>query len=76
MNTPTNRPYTPRVNKALALAGKKARDMGDNYIGSEHLLFGFLLAVDSGPVFDAMQAAKIDRKALFDALDVFFGRDR
>jgi ATP-dependent Clp protease ATP-binding subunit ClpC len=37
-----NIPYTPRVKKALALAGKEARNLSHSYIGTEHLLLGLL----------------------------------
>jgi ATP-dependent Clp protease ATP-binding subunit ClpC len=37
-----NIPYTPRVKKAIALAGKEARSLGHTYLGSEHLLLGLL----------------------------------
>jgi ATP-dependent Clp protease ATP-binding subunit ClpA len=41
------RPFTPRTKKALELAAKEARRLGDGYVGSEHLLLG-LLAVGEG----------------------------
>lgn len=37
-----NIPYTPRVKKAIALAGKEAKALGHTYLGSEHLLLGLL----------------------------------
>lgn len=37
-----NRPYTAKAKKALALAGKMARSLHHNYIGTEHLLLGLL----------------------------------
>ena len=37
-----NIPYTPRVKKVLALAGKEAKDLHHSYVGTEHLLLGFL----------------------------------
>ena len=36
-------PFTPRVKKVLALAGQEARQLGHDYIGTEHLLLGLLL---------------------------------
>jgi ATP-dependent Clp protease ATP-binding subunit ClpC len=35
-----NIPYTPRVKKVLALAGKEAKGLNHSYIGTEHILLG------------------------------------
>jgi len=35
-------PYTPRVKKVLALAGKEAKSFQHSYIGTEHVLLGLL----------------------------------
>jgi ATP-dependent Clp protease ATP-binding subunit ClpC len=35
-------PFTPRAKKALELAAEEARALGHNYIGTEHLLLGFI----------------------------------
>ncbi|KAA8535608.1 hypothetical protein F0562_030611 [Nyssa sinensis] len=35
-------PFAPRVKRVLELSLKKARHLGHNYIGSEHLLLGLL----------------------------------
>jgi ATP-dependent Clp protease ATP-binding subunit ClpC len=35
-------PYTPRVKKVLALAGKEARALNHSYVGTEHILLGLL----------------------------------
>src|ERR1700682_1820240 len=37
-----NIPYTPRVKKVLALAGKEAQALNHSYVGTEHLLLGLL----------------------------------
>lgn len=37
-----NIPYTPRVKKVLALAGKEAKALQHSYVGTEHLLLGLL----------------------------------
>src|ERR1700744_4400702 len=34
--------YTPRVQKGLALAGKEAKALNHSYVGTEHILLGFL----------------------------------
>ncbi|MEY2877695.1 MAG: hypothetical protein RLZZ15_75, partial [Verrucomicrobiota bacterium] len=35
-------PYTPRVKKVLALAGKEAKALNHSYVGTEHMLLGLL----------------------------------
>ena len=35
-----NVPYTPRVKKVLALAGKEAKGLNHSYVGTEHILLG------------------------------------
>lgn len=35
-------PYTPRVKKVLALAGKEAKVLNHSYVGTEHILLGLL----------------------------------
>jgi ATP-dependent Clp protease ATP-binding subunit ClpC len=37
-----NIPYTPRVKKVLALAGKEAKSLNHSYVGTEHILLGIL----------------------------------
>ena len=37
-----NIPYTPRVKKVLALAGKEAKALSHSYVGTEHILLGLL----------------------------------
>ena len=37
-----NVPYTPRVKKVLALAGKEAKSLNHSYVGPEHILLGLL----------------------------------
>src|SRR5512144_1646907 len=37
-----NIPYTPRVKKVLALAGKEAKMLNHTYVGTEHILLGLL----------------------------------
>jgi len=37
-----NVPYTPRVKKVLALAGKEAKALSHSYVGTEHILLGLL----------------------------------
>ena len=35
-------PYTPRVKKVLALAGREAKALNHSYVGTEHILLGLL----------------------------------
>jgi len=44
MRIPDNRriPFSPRAKKALIEARKEMRRMGDNYLGTEHVLLGIL----------------------------------
>src|SRR5438046_8995241 len=37
-----NVPYTPRVKKVLALAGKEAKALNHSHVGTEHILLGLL----------------------------------
>ncbi|MEZ5328404.1 MAG: ATP-dependent Clp protease ATP-binding subunit [Verrucomicrobiales bacterium] len=37
-----NIPYTPRVKKVLALAGREAKALNHSYVGTEHILLGVL----------------------------------
>ena len=41
-----NIPYTPRVKKVLALAGKEAKALNHRYVGTEHILLGLLVEAD------------------------------
>ena len=41
-----NIPYTPRVKKVLALAGREAMQLGHSYVGTEHILLGILAEGD------------------------------
>src|SRR5271168_4000477 len=40
--TPGTMPFTPRVKKVLALAGKEAKALNHSYVGTEHILLGLL----------------------------------
>src|SRR5260221_10171686 len=43
-----NIPYTPRVKKVLALAGKEAKALNHPYVGTEHILLGLFLEGEGG----------------------------
>jgi ATP-dependent Clp protease ATP-binding subunit ClpC len=42
------RPYTTRAQRSLALANAAAADLGDEFVGTEHVLIG-LLDEETGP---------------------------
>jgi ATP-dependent Clp protease ATP-binding subunit ClpC len=54
-----NIPYTPRVKKVLALAGKEAKTLNHSYIGTEHILLGLLREGD-GVAARVLQSLNID----------------
>lgn len=41
-------PFTPGAKKTLELAWEQARELGHNYIGSEHILLALMMEDDSG----------------------------
>ena len=43
---PGDLPFTPRVKKIFEIAHKQGVDLGQNYVGSEHLLLGILTEKD------------------------------
>jgi ATP-dependent Clp protease ATP-binding subunit ClpA len=52
MRIPDNRriPYSPRAKKVLVEARKEMRRLGDNYLGTEHVLLGMLRNEDGAAV--------------------------
>src|SRR3974377_2100757 len=56
-----NIPYTPRVKKVLALAGKEARALNHTYVGTEHILLGLLREGD-GVAARALKNLDVDIK--------------
>src|SRR6516162_5062529 len=54
-----NIPYTPRVKKVLALAGKEAQALHHSYVGTEHLLLG-LLREDEGVAARVLKSLEVD----------------
>ncbi len=52
-----NIPYTPRVKKVLALAGKEAKTLNHSYVGTEHILLG-LLREGEGVAARVLRASK------------------
>jgi ATP-dependent Clp protease ATP-binding subunit ClpC len=52
-------PYTPRVKKVLALAGKEAKVLNHSYVGTEHILLG-LLREGEGVAARVLKSLEID----------------
>jgi ATP-dependent Clp protease ATP-binding subunit ClpC len=52
MRIPDNRriPYSPRAKKVLVEARKEMRTLGDNYLGTEHIILGMLRNEDGTSV--------------------------
>ena len=56
-----NIPYTPRVKKVLALAGKEAKALNHSYVGTEHILLG-LLREGEGVAARVLKSLEVDIK--------------
>jgi len=54
-----NIPYTPRVKKVLALAGKEAKQLQHSYVGTEHILLG-LLREGEGVAARVLKSLEVD----------------
>ncbi len=54
-----NIPYTPRVKKVLALAGKEAKALNHSYVGTEHILLGLLREGD-GVAARVLKSLEVD----------------
>ena len=54
-----NIPYTPRVKKVLALAGKEAKSLNHSYVGTEHILLG-LLREGEGVAARVLKSLEVD----------------
>jgi ATP-dependent Clp protease ATP-binding subunit ClpC len=73
-----NIPYTPRVKKVLALAGKEAKSLQHSYVGTEHILLG-LLREGEGVAARVLKSLEIDiertRNEVLKELDPNFAPD-
>lgn len=49
-------PFTPRAKKALDLATRESRELGHNYVGTEHLLLG-LVSISEGVAAHVLDGA-------------------
>ncbi len=75
-NTQGGVPYTPRVKKVLALAGREAKTLSHSYVGTEHLLLG-LLREGEGVAARVLKSLDVDiervRQEIMKELDPQFG---
>ncbi|MFT5466782.1 MAG: ATP-dependent Clp protease ATP-binding subunit ClpC [Verrucomicrobiales bacterium] len=73
-----NIPYTPRVKKVLALAGKEAKALNHSYVGTEHILLG-LLREGEGVAARVLRTLEVDiertRNEILKELDPNFASD-
>lgn len=73
-----NIPYTPRVKKVLALAGKEAKSLNHSYVGTEHILLG-LLREGEGVAARVLKSLDVDiercRSEILAELDPNFSGD-
>jgi ATP-dependent Clp protease ATP-binding subunit ClpC len=73
-----NIPYTPRVKKVLALAGKEAKALNHSYVGTEHILLG-LLREGEGVAARVLKSLDVDiercRNEILSELDPNFTGD-
>ena len=69
MRIPDNRriPYSPRAKKALVEARKEMRRLGDNYLGTEHVLLG-ILGNEDGTAVRMLAGMGVSPEALEDRL--------
>jgi ATP-dependent Clp protease ATP-binding subunit ClpA len=61
--TPVEIPFTPRAMLILEGALQKAKELGDSYVETEHLLL-LLLDQEKGFGIDALESANVDRELL------------
>ena len=59
--------YTDKAKSALALAAKAARTMGQNYIGTEHILLG-LLRQQTGVAAQVLLAGGVEENEVMDLI--------
>ncbi len=76
MRIPENRriPFSPRAKKALIEARKEMRRLGDNYLGTEHVLLG-ILRNDDGTAVRLLSRMGVSPEMLEDRLFELRGRE-
>jgi ATP-dependent Clp protease ATP-binding subunit ClpC len=75
LRVPENRriPFSPRAKKALVEARREMRRMGDNYLGTEHVLLG-MLDVTDGMAVRMLAGMNVSPEVLEDRLFELRGR--
>ena len=75
LRVPENRriPFSPRAKKALVEARREMRRMGDNYLGTEHVLLG-MLDVTDGMAVRLLAGMDVSPEVLEDRLFELRGR--
>jgi ATP-dependent Clp protease ATP-binding subunit ClpC len=66
-------PLSPRAKKVLVRARKEMRELGDNYLGTEHVLLGIVCNED-GPAVRMLASMGVSRETLEDRLYELRGR--
>jgi ATP-dependent Clp protease ATP-binding subunit ClpC len=69
---PVDLPLSPRAKRVLDLSIREARNMGVNYVGTEHILLG-ILAEGEGMAAQMLQAVGIDHGQLVREVQRFLG---
>ncbi len=67
-------PFTPRAKKVLELALEEARNLGHNYIGTEHLLLG-LIREEKGFAAEALRTLDVGLEAAREEVAKVFGAE-
>jgi ATP-dependent Clp protease ATP-binding subunit ClpC len=67
-------PFTPKAKKVLELAVEEARQLGHNYIGTEHLLLG-LLREQEGKAADVLMSLGLKLEEVREEVLEFLGAD-
>jgi len=65
-------PFTPRAKKALELAAEEARNLGHNYIGTEHILLG-LLREEEGLAAQVLYSLGVDLRKVREEIASLLG---
>jgi ATP-dependent Clp protease ATP-binding subunit ClpC len=65
-------PFTPRAKKALELAAEEARNLGHNYIGTEHILLG-LVREGEGLASQVLFSLGVDLRKIRDEISALLG---
>lgn len=66
-------PFTPRARQVIELTMNTSRELGDNHVGTEHLLLGLLLASD-GVACQVLTALGITHEAVLSDTLLLLGR--